>query len=204
MTVELQSEQLEQALGLLGEYLEHEGSKRFQLVVCGGAALIAKSLVARVTADVDILALLDEQDRPLSPDPLPEEIIKGAAFVQRTMPELELPDDWLNNGPSRHPGGLFQTGLPAGLVERLSSRSYGEALTVWFLDRFDQIHLKLYAATDSGPGRHVDDLLKLEPTSPEIEIAAKWALTHDSSPGFRMMLVSMLSQLGYCDVAESI
>ena len=123
MKTELKSEQLDQALGLLGEYLEHEGCQRYHLVVCGGAALIAKSLVVRTTSDVDILALLNEEAEARSPDPLPEEIQTGAAFVQKTMPEL--PDDWLNNGPSRHPGGLFQTGLPDGLIERLSSRHYG-------------------------------------------------------------------------------
>lgn len=202
MKVALESEQLNQALGLLGEYLEHESNRRFQLVVCGGAALIAESLIVRTTADVDILALLNEQAKPYSPDPLPEEILKGASFVQTTMPEL--PDDWLNNGPSRHPGGLFQTGLPGGLVNRLSSRSYGQVLTVFFLSRYDQIHLKLYAAVDSGPGQHVDDLLKLKPTPEEIEAAARWALTHDCSPGFRMMITSMLNQLGYSDVAERI
>lgn len=202
MKTELKREQLDQALSLLGEYLEHEGSQRFHLVICGGAALIAKSLVVRTTSDVDILALLNEEAEALSPDPLPDEIQSGAAFVQKTMPEL--PDDWLNNGPSRHPGGIFQTGLPDGLVERLSSRRYGKALTVYFLDRIDQIHLKLFAAIDSGPGRHVDDLLKLNPTSEEVEVAANWSLTHDSSPGFKMMLTSMLNQLGYRDVASRI
>lgn len=202
MKTELKSEQLDQALGLLGEYLENEGHDHHHLVVCGGAALIAKSLVVRTTSDVDVLALLNEEAKALSPDPLPDEIIEGAAFVQKTMPVL--PEDWLNNGPSRHPGGIFQTGLPEGLVERLSSRHYGEALTVYFLDRIDQIHLKLFAAIDSGPGRHVDDLLKLTPSPEEIEAAANWSLTHDRSSGFKMMLTSMLNQLGFSDVASNI
>ncbi|MDF7825201.1 DUF6036 family nucleotidyltransferase [Pontiellaceae bacterium B12227] len=49
--------------------MEHEGSQRFHLVICGGAALIAKSLVVRTTSDVDILALLNEEAEALSPDP---------------------------------------------------------------------------------------------------------------------------------------
>lgn len=202
MKTELKSEQLDQALGLLGEFLEHEGCEHYQLVICGGAALIAKKLVLRTTADVDVLALLDDQSEALSPDPLPGEIQSGAEFVQKAMPVL--PDDWLNNGPSRHPGGIFQTGLPEGLIERLTFRRYGDALTVHFLDRIDQIHLKLFAGIDSGPGRHVDDLLKLNPTAQEIETAAQWTLTHDCSPGFKLMLTSMLSQLGFSDVASRI
>jgi hypothetical protein len=195
-------EKLDQALELLAEYLEHKSDQHYHLVVCGGAALIARSLVTRTTADVDVLALLDDQQELVSPDPLPSEILKGTAFVQKTIPNL--PEDWLNNGPSRHPGGLFQTGLPDGLVGRLSTKKYGSVLSVHFLSRFDQIHLKLYAATDSGPGRHVDDLLKLKPTSAELELAVKWALTHDCSDGFLMMITSMLNQLGFSDVAKRI
>lgn len=198
---ELSLERLNLAFSLLGEYLEDEGSKPFHLVVCGGAALIACSLVARTTADVDIVALLNEESDVISPDPLPHKILQGATLVQKT---LDLPENWLNNAPSRDPGGLFQTGLPEGLSGRLTRQNFGPKLSVYFLNRYDQIHLKLYAATDSGPGRHVEDLLKLKPSGPELEAAAQWALTQDSSGGFRTMLVSMLNQLGFKNEAGRI
>lgn len=201
---ELSVEQLNQAFSLMGEYLEDEGFDRCHLVVCGGAALIACHLVARTTADVDVVALMNHQSELVSPDPLPDEIINGAEFVRRTLVQIDLPADWLNNGSSRHPGGLFQTGLPEGILARLKKQDFGNKLSVYFVSRYDQIHLKLYAAVDSGPGRHVDDLLKLKPLEAELEAAAHWALSHDVSDGFRTMLISMLKQLGFNDVADRI
>jgi len=117
---------------------------------------------------------------------------------------LALAADWLNNGPSRDAGGIFQLGLPEGIASRLHSRSYGDRLTIHFIGRLDQIHLKLYAAVDSGEGTHLDDLLSLKPDDAELETAARWAMTHDVSPGFRMILKDMLRQLGYETVADRI
>jgi hypothetical protein len=197
--ISLSQKQLNQALSLLGEYLEDEEARPCHLVVCGGAALIACALVSRTTADVDVVALMNDADEMISPDPLPSKIIQGAEFVREA---LGLPENWLNNGPSRNPGGLFQSGLPSGMAGRLTKQDFGEKLSVYFLSRYDQIHLKLYAATDSGPGRHVDDFLKLAPKEDEVSAAALWALTQDASDGFRLMLSSMLKQLGFKHVAD--
>jgi hypothetical protein len=86
----------------------------------------------------------------------------------------------------------------------LHPHTYGERLTVHFIGRLDQIHLKLYAAVDSGEGTHLDDLLSLKPDGAELESAARWAMTHDVSPGFRMILKDMLRQFGYESVANRI
>jgi hypothetical protein len=118
--------------------------------------------------------------------------------------DLGLPPDWLNNGPSCDAGGIFQLGLPEGIATRLHSRSYGNRLNVHFIGRLDQICLKLYAAVDSGEGIHISDLLSLEPDYVELERAARWAMTHDISPEFRMILKDMLRQLGYESVANRI
>ena len=100
--------------------------------------------------------------------------------------------------------GLYQVGLPEGIGGRLTRRDFGERLTVYYVSRIDQIYFKVFAAVDSGPGRHVDDLMELRPSPDEIEKAALWAMTHDQSVGFRMVLVSMLRQMGFKDVAERI
>ncbi len=86
-------------------------------------------------------------------------------------------------------------GLPAGLAERLHSQQYGGHLTVHFIDRVDQIHFKLYAAVDRG-GYHIEDLRALDPTPGEIEKAARWAMSHDVSDGFLMVLKDLLRNLG--------
>ncbi len=92
-------------------------------------------------------------------------------------------------------------GLPAGLAERLQFQRYGAHLTVHFIGRVDQIHFKLYAAADRG-GYHIEDLRALDPTPDEIETAARWAMTHDVSEGFVMVLKDLLRSLGYAESAD--
>jgi hypothetical protein len=195
----LNPEQIVTSLQLLGEILALDGRGPFRIAVCGGAGLIACSLVSRqTTRDVDVVALINEQGLAVSPDPLPPDLLRAAERVGR---DHDLPPNWLNNGPSREPGGLFQLGLPAGFATRLSRRDFGPNLTVFFVGRFDQICFKVYAAVDQGAGRHVDDLRDLHPTPEELETAARWAMTHDPSEGFRTVLTSMFRQLGYENVA---
>lgn len=55
--------------------------------------------------------------------------------------------------------------------------------------RLDQIHFKLYAATDQGPrSKHIGDLRALSPSRDELLAAARWCRNHDPSPGFLMSL----------------
>ena len=199
MSKDLTQEALETALESLGIRLRQNDSGPLELVVCGGSALILTGAVARTTKDVDVAALI-RNGVLASPDPLPEALLTACSEVAR---DLGLPEWWLNNGPSRGPGGLYQFGLPEGLPERLTSKTYGDRLTIHFIGRYDQIHLKLYASVDRG-GYHVDDLRKLAPTTEELVAAAQWAKTHDPSEGFAMMLKSMLEQLEYHDAAERI
>ena len=197
----LDAQTIEQALTDLGERLALRGLGPYHLVVCGGAALIVSGLVSRLsTRDVDVVAMMDGSGL-ISPDPFPEDLQREAEIVRAN---LDLPEDWINNGPSRDPGGLYQVGLPEGLETRLQRRAYGERLTVHYISRLDQIHLKVYASADSGPGRHVEDLKHLAPTAGEIEQGARWAMTQDPSDGFGMILQSMLKQMGFDDVADRI
>jgi hypothetical protein len=195
------TENLERALKLLGARLDFAQAPAIGLVVCGGSALIALGLINRTTRDVDVLALVNSSGDLISPDPLPSYLLNTAKEVAR---DLGLAADWLNNGPSRDAGGIFQLGLPEGIASRLHARTYGDRLTIHFIGRFDQIHLKLDAAVDSGEDTHLDDLLSLKPDDVELETAARWAMTHDVSPAFRMILKDMLRQFGYESVAKRI
>lgn len=192
---------LETALRLLAGRLDLAKAESIGLVVCGGSALIAEGLILRVTRDVDVLALMDAGRRIVSPAPLPDFLLKAAKEVAR---DLGLEENWLNNGPSSDAGGLFQLGLPDGIENRLHERQHGPRLTVYFVGRFDQIHFKLYAAADRREGAHLDDLLSLEPTDVELEAAARWAMTHDVSPAFRMILQQLLREIGHENVADRI
>jgi len=114
--------------------------------------------------------------------------------------DLGLDENWLNAGPA----DLVDLGLPPGFTARLHQKRYGNQVTVNFISRIDQIYFKLYAAVDRGPGYHVDDLLALQPTMEEMGAAAAWAVTHDISPAFKLILKDMLVKLGYELVAETI
>jgi hypothetical protein len=196
----LNSDTLDKALNLLEARLQMKESLPLRLVVCGGSALIAAKLVTRATQDVDIVALMDERGELVDPHPLPTVLLEAASEVAQI---LGLKDDWLNDGPSRGEGGLFQMGLPEGFVSRLFRKEYGRRLTVYFAGRKDQIHFKLYAAVDRG-GYHIDDLVTLDPAEGELNQAARWAMSHDVSPGFREALKVLLKELGYEQVAEKI
>ena len=189
---------LDEALGILGERLQFKGADPVRLVVCGGSALIALNLVTRSTNDVDVVAMVSENGELFSPVPFPEIL---AEAVDEVATLLELQADWLNYGPSSNSGGLFQTGLPDGLLQRAHQSEYGDYLQVFFIDRRDQVFFKVFAAADRL-GVHVDDLVALNPTSEEMEAAALWCITHDPSDGFRGILISMFKELGYEDAAK--
>ncbi|MDX6622774.1 MAG: hypothetical protein QOE75_706 [Solirubrobacterales bacterium] len=181
-----QNERLDEILTALGEQLEALEATA-DLVVIGGSALIALGTIERATRDVDIVALRQGQEL-VSADPLPAQLATARDRVAR---DFGLDGDWLNPGPT----DLLELGLPHGFAGRLESRSYGPSLTVRFASRIDQIHFKLYALVDRGPGRHESDLRALSPQSEELLTAARWARTHDPSPGFKTMLEEVLDYL---------
>lgn len=178
-------------LSALGEQLA-AANERCELVVIGGSALLALGLIERSTRDVDLLALRagDELD---SARPLPASLEAAGDRVAR---DFSLPANWLNPGPT----DLLEFGLPEGFIDRLERRDYGDSLTVYFASRYDQIHFKLYALVDQGPGKHESDLRALSPTEEELLAAAHWSRSHDPSEGYTQILRSVLTHLGVDDV----
>jgi hypothetical protein len=174
-------------LGALGEQLAARG-ERFELVVIGGSALLALGLVERTTKDVDIVALRSGEELR-GAEPLPEGLQAARDLVAR---DFSLPAEWLNPGPTE----LLTFGLPAGFVDRLDRRDYGEGLVAYLASRYDQIHFKLYATVDQGPGKHETDLRALAPTEAELIAAAKWSRTQDPSEGYAQVLRSALASFG--------
>lgn len=183
--------QLEIALTALGELLAAR-ELHYEVVLVGGGNLILRELIARpATKDLDILGARTAngvaQIRPM-PEPLRDAVIDvGRAFG--------LADDWLNTGPD----SLLDLGLPDGFSERLERRDFG-GLVAWLAGRFDMVCFKLYAAVDQGPrSRHFQDLRELEPECDDLLAAARWATSHDPSPGFRSLLIDTLRGLGVED-----
>lgn len=174
-------------LGALGEQLAAAGQD-YELVVIGGSGLLALGAIERATRDIDIVAL--RTDRELgSASPLPEGLRLARDRVAR---DFSLPKNWLNPGPT----SLLELGLPEGFSDRLTRQDYGESLAVHFASRYDQIHFKLYALVDQGPGKHEEDLRALGPTEEELVAAARWSRSHDPSEGYAQGLRQALAFLG--------
>lgn len=190
---------IETILSALGEQLESSSVEPIKLLVCGGLALIFLGLAQRTTKDVDILAYVKQTEAGdisfIKATPLKEEFIAAAKKVAR---DFNLPENWINTGPT----SAVDLGLPGGLIERVTTKEFGSKLTIHFLGRYDQIHLKLYAAVDQGAGVHYEDLLTLNPTAEELEQAARWSMTHDVSEGYRQILKDLLNHMGYSNVAK--
>jgi len=190
---------VELILTALGEQLESLLDKPIELLVCGGSALNVLGLVRRATKDVDVLAYIERSEKGeiflVKADSLTPELVTASKKVAR---DFNLPDDWLNTGPA----SAVDLGLPNSFMERVTTRVFGNKLAIHFLGHYDQIHFKLYAAVDQGPGKHLDDLLALKPASQEIEQAARWTMTHDVSEGFKQNLKALLNYLGFGNVAE--
>lgn len=119
---------LDIAMKSLAIRLAENQSAPVEIVVCGGSALILTGMIRRTTQDVDVVALI-RSGHLASPAPLPDELVRAAAEVAE---DLALERNWLNNGPSRGEGGLFQMGLPDGFAERLTPVIYGDRLKVHF------------------------------------------------------------------------
>lgn len=177
-------------LSALGEQLAAAG-QRFELIVIGGSGLLALGLIERSTRDVDLLGLRSGNELE-SAKPLPAALGEARDRVAR---DFALPADWLNPGPT----DLLEFGLPEGFVDRLERRGYGDDLTVYFASRYDQIHFKLYALVDQGPGKHEADLRALSPTDEELLAAARWSRLHDPSAGYERVLREVLAHMGVRD-----
>jgi hypothetical protein len=201
MSENLTKESLEKAFKLLAGRLDLMRTETVRLVVCGGSALIATGLRQRTTNDADVVAMLSANGELVSPDPLPPFLLEASAQVAR---DLGLQENWLNNEPSRNDGGLFQLGLPLGFTNRLTERVFGSRLTIYFIGRLDQIYFKLYAAADQRDDMHITDLSAMKPTEAELTDAARWAMTHDVSEGFRLVVKDLLQQIGYETAAGNI
>jgi hypothetical protein len=81
----------------------------------------------------------------------------------------------------------------------LHRREYGASLAVSFASRIDQIFFKLYAAASRREPRDFADLQQLDPTTGELQDAARWARTHDMPGPFDDDLKRALHDLGVED-----
>jgi hypothetical protein len=173
---------IELALTRVGELLAL-AERPSAIVVLGGAALNLLGYVSRPTGDVDVVAFADGPRLIAPPEPLPESLLSAVRTVARQM---RVPEDWLNTVAALQ----WRQGLPPDLAERVEWRTYGGALRVGLVSRYDLIFFKLYAAADEAraDGVHLRDLLSLAPTRDELTAAEVWIRMQDPSPAFADIL----------------
>jgi hypothetical protein len=191
------------ALQRLGKRLLYDYVDPISLVVCGGSALNVLNIASRTTRDVDVLATVEQTSEGVvlrHDRPLPKDFRDVVAEVGR---DLGLDEDWLNMGPK----DLLEVyGAPSGMTERWERREYGPSLTVCFVSRLDQVHLKLLAAADpKAQPRHLEDLVnRIKPTTEEVRAAVSWLLDRKTSPGFRGHVRRAVEALGYDNISHDI
>lgn len=179
---------LDLALRDLGDLLRDRGHS-ITICVIGGGALNLLGLIQRSTEDIDVVALVD--DTLISAEPLPAHLVDAVHEIARLH---DLQPEWLNSEPT----GMLKHGLPEGFLARCTRRDYA-GLGVLLASRFDQIHLKLYAASHPRD-KHYADLRALNPTCEELAHAAAWVRTQVVGDGAEAELKALLGALGVDDV----
>lgn len=177
----------EAMLQALGERLAVTGEAA-SIVLLGGAAMNLQEFVDRPTRDIDVLARTDDETGTLRhPEPLPKALRDAISEVAL---DFDQPPNWMNTAVAHQ----WVTGLPPGLEQRISWRTYA-ALKVGLVGRKDLIAFKLYASADQvGPQSvHVRDLLALKPTATELADAAAWIRTQDTSTEFHAIVERVIT-----------
>jgi hypothetical protein len=187
--MEITRETLDVILAALAEQLRSLDAQQ-EIVVIGGPALTALGLVMRATRDVDLLAIAEDGElRPA--EPLPEALRTARDRVAR---DFDLADNWLNGGPT----DLLTWGLPTGFMTRVVTTLRPCPHSPFRRARgSDSLQALRYGRP--GRGRHEADLRALHPSKDELIAAARWSVTQDPSPGYRMVLMDVLSALGVED-----
>jgi len=192
-------EEIEHALKVLGRRMALDGAPDMEVLCCGASALCVLGLLSRSTMDVDVLGVVV---RDLDLDPCEVFPMEMERAIANAGLELGLADDWFNGSASR----MLERGVPAGTLERSFAhrRTFGPCLTVRFLDRRDQVALKLFAAMDPVDGiRHLKDLEEISPEAEEISHALEWMEEWKSSISFRRKLKEIVTGLGFENLASS-
>jgi hypothetical protein len=160
-------------------------SLQLEAIVVGGSALALLGVTERQTRDVDIL----------HPELSAEVALAAREFAAHLRgQDVELADDWLNNGPMQ----LAEV-LPDGWRLRIRSTFEGAALRLTVLGRTDLLKTKLFALCDRGTD--LADCIALSPDPEELDEAEPWLVEQDANPMWpehvRSTLANLRRRLGH-------
>lgn len=156
---------------------------QFHTVIIGGAALIAMGIINRTTKDIDCLF----------PE-IPDEIKYASSCFAAENPDLDLIDNWLNNGPAS-----LVNDLPDDWQDRLVTVYAGVSIIIQTLGRIDLLRTKLFALSD----RLEDwpDCIALAPTPDELETCLPWVVDRDANPYWqehvKNTFIELAERIGY-------
>ena len=85
--------------------------------------------------------------------------------------------------------------LAEGWRERSSLFFRGEHLKVLCLGRKDILGMKIAAAFDRRAEKDVQDILAINPTDEEWEVARKWARDYDANPDWPKLIDDLVVEL---------
>lgn len=193
-------EEIEHALTVLGRRMALDGAPDIEVLCCGASALCMLGLLSRSTMDVDVLGVV-VRDQDLNPCEVFSAEMERA--ISNAGLELGLANDWFNGSASR----LLERGVPEGTLERSFAyrKTFGPCLTVRFLDRRDQVALKLFASMNPVDGiRHLRDLEEISPEADEISHALAWMGGWKSSDAFRAKLKKIVTGFGFGELAAKV
>ena len=193
-------EEIERALSTLSRRMALSGALNLEILCCGASALCVLGLLSRSTLDVDVLGIISDEKEVVACEHFSPEM---ETAISESGRELGLSDDWFNGSAST----LLQRTLPTGTLERSKKhrKEFGPCLVVRFLDRMDQVALKLFAAMDPKDGqRHLRDLEEISPTHSEMLHAVTWMMGWKSNQAFRDRLAYLVEGFEFPDLAEII
>jgi len=135
-------------LGDLDAALEARGERLHrELVIYGGAALIALNIPDRATVDIDVF------------EPTLDLVL--ISTIKELAQKNMFDEHWINST-----GLAFKHEMPKGWKQRTVIVFKGRFLSVKMLGRIDLIFTKILAELDRG--EDLQDLIKLKPTQSEI------------------------------------
>lgn len=136
----------------------------FEFIIIGGAALNILDISSRKTRDVDCL------------DPeIPADIKKLSQKFSQERLDLNLDEDWLNNGPQS-----LKIDLPKNWRLRTIILLNGRSLIIKSLGRSDLLKTKLFAYCDRTTP-DFEDLIELKPSRDELSESIGWVKERDQN-----------------------
>lgn len=158
----------------LDQFLSERSAKR-ELVIYGGAALIAANILERVTFGVDVFQ-----------PQLDSLLCEG---IKAVGAKYQLGEQWMNST-----GRAFVTELPANWQSRVRLLYQGKYLTLKILGRTDLIFTKLLAELDRG--EDLRDIVALKPTPEEASLAGSALLGLEDTAAWKAKVRKLVKTFG--------